>query len=187
MAETVNYIIQRGDLYSTMLMVASLALYALRPDLRQIRNLSAPSGARAHHQATGRDLSRDPVRLHSAFRKGRPPARGLGGVSAFTRRRRRDAMAANAHDARHLCARHHLRPRLHRDAAMGGAALFPDVLRAGRAHRRYRPDGLHHDLLVPKASPVCCSSRRWCGPSGEPRGGRNGVRSPSDSPGSCWR
>ncbi len=36
MAETVNYIIQRGDLYSTMLMVASLALYALRPDLRRL-------------------------------------------------------------------------------------------------------------------------------------------------------
>ncbi len=36
MAETVNYIIQRGDLYSTMLMVASLALYALRPDLRKL-------------------------------------------------------------------------------------------------------------------------------------------------------
>ena len=35
MAETVNYIIQRGDLYSTMLMVASLALYVLRPNLRK--------------------------------------------------------------------------------------------------------------------------------------------------------
>lgn len=35
MAETVNYIIQRGDLYSTMLMVGSLAIYALRPQLRK--------------------------------------------------------------------------------------------------------------------------------------------------------
>jgi protein O-mannosyl-transferase len=35
MAETVNYIIQRGDLYSTMLVVASLALYVLKRDLRR--------------------------------------------------------------------------------------------------------------------------------------------------------
>ncbi len=35
MAETVNYIIQRGDLYSTALVVASLTLYALRPGLRR--------------------------------------------------------------------------------------------------------------------------------------------------------
>jgi tetratricopeptide (TPR) repeat protein len=35
MAETVNYIIQRGDLYSTALIVAALALYALRPNLRR--------------------------------------------------------------------------------------------------------------------------------------------------------
>ena len=35
MAETVNYIIQRGDLYSTMLVVASLTLYALEPGLRR--------------------------------------------------------------------------------------------------------------------------------------------------------
>jgi protein O-mannosyl-transferase len=35
MAETVNYIIQRGDLYSTALVVASLALYALKPNLRR--------------------------------------------------------------------------------------------------------------------------------------------------------
>ncbi len=34
-AETVNYVIQRGDLYSTMLVVASLALYALQPRLRK--------------------------------------------------------------------------------------------------------------------------------------------------------
>jgi hypothetical protein len=31
MAETVNYIVQRADLYSTMLVVASLAVYALHP------------------------------------------------------------------------------------------------------------------------------------------------------------
>jgi protein O-mannosyl-transferase len=35
MAETVNYIIQRGDLYSTMLVVASLTLYVLQPNLRK--------------------------------------------------------------------------------------------------------------------------------------------------------
>jgi Flp pilus assembly protein TadD len=35
MAETVNYIIQRGDLYSTMLVVAALALYAANPNLRK--------------------------------------------------------------------------------------------------------------------------------------------------------
>jgi tetratricopeptide (TPR) repeat protein len=35
MAETVNYVIQRGDLYSTALVVASLALYGLRPGLRK--------------------------------------------------------------------------------------------------------------------------------------------------------
>ena len=35
MAETVNYVIQRGDLYSTALVVASLALYALKPGLRR--------------------------------------------------------------------------------------------------------------------------------------------------------
>src|SRR5271166_5553409 len=35
MAETVNYIIQRGDLYSTLLAVAALALYALAPRLRR--------------------------------------------------------------------------------------------------------------------------------------------------------
>jgi protein O-mannosyl-transferase len=35
MAETVNYIIQRGDLYSTMLVIASLTLYVLRPNLRR--------------------------------------------------------------------------------------------------------------------------------------------------------
>ncbi len=35
MAETVNYIIQRGDLYSTMLMIASLALYVLHPGSRR--------------------------------------------------------------------------------------------------------------------------------------------------------
>jgi protein O-mannosyl-transferase len=35
MAETVNYVIQRGDLYSTMLVVASLAIYALAPKLRR--------------------------------------------------------------------------------------------------------------------------------------------------------
>ena len=34
-AETVNYIIQRGDLYSTMLVVASLALYTSKPALRR--------------------------------------------------------------------------------------------------------------------------------------------------------
>jgi hypothetical protein len=34
MAETVNYIIQRGDLYSTLLVVASLAVYVLAPRLR---------------------------------------------------------------------------------------------------------------------------------------------------------
>src|ERR1700735_371015 len=36
MAETVNYIIQRGDLYSTMLAVAALAIYALAPKLRRL-------------------------------------------------------------------------------------------------------------------------------------------------------
>jgi protein O-mannosyl-transferase len=36
MAETVNYIIQRGDLYSTMLVVAALAIYALAPKLRRL-------------------------------------------------------------------------------------------------------------------------------------------------------
>jgi tetratricopeptide (TPR) repeat protein len=35
MAETVNYVIQRGDLYSTLLVVAALALYALAPRLRR--------------------------------------------------------------------------------------------------------------------------------------------------------
>jgi Flp pilus assembly protein TadD len=35
MAETVNYIIQRGDLYSTMLVVASLTFYVLQPKLRR--------------------------------------------------------------------------------------------------------------------------------------------------------
>ncbi len=35
MAETVNYIIQRGDLYSTLLVVAALAIYALAPRLRR--------------------------------------------------------------------------------------------------------------------------------------------------------
>lgn len=35
MAETVNYIIQRGDLYSTALVVASLTIYALAPQLRR--------------------------------------------------------------------------------------------------------------------------------------------------------
>ena len=35
MAETVNYIIQRGDLYSTLLAVAALAVYALSPRLRR--------------------------------------------------------------------------------------------------------------------------------------------------------
>jgi tetratricopeptide (TPR) repeat protein len=34
-AETVNYIIQRGDLYSTLLVVASLVVYALAPRLRR--------------------------------------------------------------------------------------------------------------------------------------------------------
>src|ERR1700721_1569838 len=36
MAETVNYVIQRGDLYSTMLAVAALAIYALAPKLRRL-------------------------------------------------------------------------------------------------------------------------------------------------------
>jgi protein O-mannosyl-transferase len=35
MAETVNYVIQRGDLYSTLLVVAALAVYALAPRLRR--------------------------------------------------------------------------------------------------------------------------------------------------------
>jgi len=35
MAETVNYVIQRGDLYSTLLVVAALAVYALAPQLRR--------------------------------------------------------------------------------------------------------------------------------------------------------
>ncbi len=35
MAETVNYVIQRGDLYSTLLVVAALAFYALAPRLRR--------------------------------------------------------------------------------------------------------------------------------------------------------
>jgi len=35
MAETVNYVIQRGDLYSTLLVVAALTLYALAPRLRR--------------------------------------------------------------------------------------------------------------------------------------------------------
>jgi tetratricopeptide (TPR) repeat protein len=35
MAETVNYIIQRGDLYSTLLVVAAMAIYALAPRLRR--------------------------------------------------------------------------------------------------------------------------------------------------------
>jgi tetratricopeptide (TPR) repeat protein len=35
MAETVNYIIQRGDLYSTLLVVAALTVYALAPRLRR--------------------------------------------------------------------------------------------------------------------------------------------------------
>ncbi len=35
MAETVNYVIQRGDLYSTMLVILSLAIYALQPRLRK--------------------------------------------------------------------------------------------------------------------------------------------------------
>jgi protein O-mannosyl-transferase len=35
MAETVNYIIQRGDLYSTTLVIASLTLYVLQPNLRK--------------------------------------------------------------------------------------------------------------------------------------------------------
>ena len=35
MAETVNYVIQRGDLYSTMLVILSLAIYALQPGLRK--------------------------------------------------------------------------------------------------------------------------------------------------------
>lgn len=35
MAETVNYVIQRGDLYSTLLVVATLAVYALAPRLRR--------------------------------------------------------------------------------------------------------------------------------------------------------
>ncbi len=36
MAETVNYIIQRGDLYSTALVVAALTIYALAPRLRRV-------------------------------------------------------------------------------------------------------------------------------------------------------
>jgi tetratricopeptide (TPR) repeat protein len=35
MAETVNYVIQRGDLYSTLLVVAALAVYTLAPRLRR--------------------------------------------------------------------------------------------------------------------------------------------------------
>src|SRR5580658_7695857 len=35
MAETVNYIIQRGDLYSTLLVVAALVVYAMAPRLRR--------------------------------------------------------------------------------------------------------------------------------------------------------
>ena len=35
MAETVNYVIQRGDLYSTLLVVAALGIYALAPRLRR--------------------------------------------------------------------------------------------------------------------------------------------------------
>jgi protein O-mannosyl-transferase len=35
MAETVNYVIQRGDLYSTLLVVAALTVYALAPRLRR--------------------------------------------------------------------------------------------------------------------------------------------------------
>jgi tetratricopeptide (TPR) repeat protein len=34
-AETVNYVIQRGDLYSTMLLTASFTLYVLQPNLRK--------------------------------------------------------------------------------------------------------------------------------------------------------
>jgi protein O-mannosyl-transferase len=42
MAETVNYIIQRGDLYSTMLVVASLTIYVLQPNLRKFGIYLAP-------------------------------------------------------------------------------------------------------------------------------------------------
>ncbi|HXJ42690.1 MAG TPA: hypothetical protein VNH18_25640 [Bryobacteraceae bacterium] len=37
MAETVNYIIQRADLYSTLGVIAGLVLYAARPDVLPAR------------------------------------------------------------------------------------------------------------------------------------------------------
>ena len=42
MAETVNYVIQRGDLYSTMLVILSLTIYVLQPGLRKFGIYLAP-------------------------------------------------------------------------------------------------------------------------------------------------
>ena len=51
MAETVNYVIQRGDLYCTLGSVAALLVYARYPSLRRMGLLPAPAGLRPAVQA----------------------------------------------------------------------------------------------------------------------------------------
>ena len=63
-AETVNYIIQRGDLYSTLGVVAGMAHLHFPPAVEKIRALSNPGDARHSRQISGGRVRRRSVGLH---------------------------------------------------------------------------------------------------------------------------